>query len=97
MSLNSDPKHKTVNPVLNRLEEILACWQRITAPVLWVMGAQSSASGWRGDTPELLAARKAAIRDLHEVVLEDCGHMMHHDQPARLAAVIERFLAPPSA
>jgi len=28
--LHSDPKHKLVNPVLNRLEEVLACWRHIT-------------------------------------------------------------------
>jgi len=31
-----DPKHKNANPVLYRVEEVLACWQQITAPVLWV-------------------------------------------------------------
>jgi pimeloyl-ACP methyl ester carboxylesterase len=25
--------------------------------------------------------------------IEDAGHMMHHDQPAALAALIERFIA----
>ena len=95
VSLNSDPKHKMTNPVLNRLEEVLACWQRITAPVLWVSGAQSNARGWRGDSAGELAARKGAFRDFREVVLDDCGHMLHHDQPEKLAAVIEQFLVEP--
>jgi pimeloyl-ACP methyl ester carboxylesterase len=94
VALRSDPKHKMVNPVLNRLEEVLASWRRITAPVLWVSGAQSAAAGWRNDSPAQLAERKAAFRHFEEVVLDDCGHMMHHDQPAHLAAIIERFLAP---
>ena len=94
VSLHSDAKHKIVNPVLNRMEEILACWQRITAPVLWVLGAQTAARGWRADSAEQLAARKAAFSGLREVVLEDCGHMMHHDQPAQLAAIVEQFFAP---
>ena len=93
VSLHSDPKHKIINPVLSRLEEILACWRRITAPVLWVMGAQSRAPRWRTGAAEQMAERKAAFRHFSEVTLDDCGHMMHHDQPARLAAVIERFLA----
>ncbi len=93
VTLRSDPKHKMVNPVLNRLEELLACWRRITAPVLWASGAQSNASGWRNDTPAQMAERKAAFADLREVVLDDCGHMMHHDQPAQLAAAIEGFVA----
>lgn len=93
--LHSDPKHKLVNPVLNRLEEIFACWRQITAPVLWIAGAQSAANGWRSDSPAQLAERKAALRRLEEVELEACGHMMHHDQPALLARAIERFLAQP--
>jgi pimeloyl-ACP methyl ester carboxylesterase len=97
VSLHSDPKHKIVNPVLSRMEEILACWRRITAPVLWISGAQSRAAGWRADSAAQLAERKAALRDLREVVLEDCGHMMHHDQPEHLAAIIEQFLAPGAA
>lgn len=32
----ADPAHKRVNPVLYRIEEVLACWSRISAPVLWV-------------------------------------------------------------
>lgn len=94
VSLRSDPRHKIVNPVLNRMEEVLACWRRMTASVLWISGAQSSARGWRGDSPAQMAERKTAIGDLREVVLDDCGHMMHHDQPARLAAAVETFLAP---
>lgn len=94
--LRSDPKHKIVNPVLNRLEELMACWRRITAPVLWISGAQSTAAGWRADSSAQFAERKLAFKHFEETVLEDCGHMMHHDQPARLAAIIEQFLSPPA-
>jgi pimeloyl-ACP methyl ester carboxylesterase len=44
------------------------------------------------DVPEELAQRKAAFRTATEATLEDCGHMMHHDQPERLARLIEEFL-----
>jgi pimeloyl-ACP methyl ester carboxylesterase len=30
---------------------------------------------------------------MREIDIEDCGHMMHHDQPERVAALIEEFLA----
>jgi pimeloyl-ACP methyl ester carboxylesterase len=39
-----------------------------------------------------LAERKACFRQLTERVIPDAGHMVHHDQPERLAAVIEEFL-----
>lgn len=91
--LHSDPRHKNINPVLSRIEESLACWRRVTAPVLWVAGADSGAPGWHADNADQLAERKTAFRNFSEVTLEHCGHMMHHDQPTRLAAVIEKFLA----
>lgn len=93
VTLRSDPKHKFVNPVLTRLEELLACWRQVTAPVLWVAGDETNGRGWRTDSVQQLAERKAAFRDFREIELQDCGHMMHHDQPVKLAAIIEEFLA----
>ena len=92
VTLRSDPKHKFVNPVLTRLEELLACWRQVTAPVLWVAGDETNGRGWRTDSVQQLAERKAAFRDFREIKLQDCGHMMHHDQPVKLAAIIEEFL-----
>ena len=92
--LRSDPKHRMVNPVLSRLDEVLACWSRITAPVLWVVGTESKSRGWRNDNALQLAERKRAFRDFREAEIAECGHMMHHDQPEKLAAIIEDFLAP---
>ena len=90
--LRSDPRHRIVNPVLNRLEEVTACWRRVTARVLWVAGEDSTASGWRTDDERQLAARKAAFANFHEATIPQCGHMMHHDQPRALARIIEAFL-----
>ena len=61
--------------------------------MLWVYGRDSKRAGYLRDTPEQLAERKAAFRNLSETWLEDCGHMMHHDQPQQLARIIEAFLA----
>jgi pimeloyl-ACP methyl ester carboxylesterase len=91
--LESDPRHKMVNPVLFRIDEATACWERVTAPVLLVFGKQSTILRRIKDTPEQMAERKGAFRNRREVEIDDCGHMMHHDQPERLAAVIEEFLS----
>lgn len=91
--LNFDPRHKIVNPVLSRVEELLECWKRVTCPTLWVVTNEIDPRGWRKDTPAQLAERKNAFRDFREVTLADSGHMMHHDQPQRLAAIIEEFLS----
>jgi pimeloyl-ACP methyl ester carboxylesterase len=95
VALASDPRHRIVNPYLFRIEEMLACWRRITAPVLLVTGEDSHAPGWLKDTPEQLAERHAAFANLTQACLPDCGHMMHHDHPQRLAAIIEDFLTTP--
>src|SRR5262245_60234722 len=39
--LRSDPAHKLVNATLYRLDEARACWERVTAPVLWIDAAES--------------------------------------------------------
>jgi pimeloyl-ACP methyl ester carboxylesterase len=92
VELRSDPRHKIANPYPFRIEEALAIWRRTTAPVLLVNGRDSHIPGWLRDTPEQVAARKAAFRDFREIDIDDCGHMMHHDQPEKVAEVIEGFL-----
>jgi len=59
---------------------------------LLVSGKESGIPARMKDTPEQLAERKGAFRNRREIALDDCGHMMHHDQPQRLARVIEDFL-----
>jgi pimeloyl-ACP methyl ester carboxylesterase len=92
VELRSDPRHKAANPYLFRVEEAIACWRRVTAPTLLVNGRDSHIVAWLKDKPEELAMRKAAFRDFRQAELEDCGHMMHHDQPEKLARLIEEFL-----
>ncbi|MFY7972779.1 MAG: alpha/beta fold hydrolase [Rubrivivax sp.] len=90
-----DPAHKRVNPVLYRVEEILAIWKRITAPLLWVEGANTDMTQWWGDRyprSEFLS-RLAVVPQVEQVMLADCGHMLHHDQPEALAAALAGFLA----
>ena len=90
--LRFDPRHKIVNPVMNQVDQLIACWKRITCPVLWVLTNEIDMRNWRKDTPAELSERKQAFRNLSEILLEDSGHMMHHDQPEKLAAIIEAFL-----
>ena len=89
-----DPAHKLVNPVLYRVEEVLAGWRRIAAPVLWVEGANTDVTKFWGDRyPRAdFEARLAQVPHVERLLLEDCGHMLHHDQPAALAARLQAFL-----
>jgi len=92
--LNADPAHKLANPVLYRKAEVLACWQRIAAPTLWVEGSDDQLSRfWGSRYPrEDFEARLALVPRLERTVLQDAGHMLHHDQPEALAARLELFL-----
>jgi pimeloyl-ACP methyl ester carboxylesterase len=90
--LASDPAHKLVNATLYRLEETMACWRKVTAPVLWIGAADSFVIKGFADRPEDYAARKACFARLTERVVDDAGHMVHHDQPEVLARLIEDFV-----
>lgn len=92
VALRSDPAHKCVNPVLYRSEEAAACWRRVTAPVLWVEGADSEfLMDLRRDRPAY-EARRRCFANLRAREISDAGHMVHHDQPQVLAAIVEDFL-----
>jgi pimeloyl-ACP methyl ester carboxylesterase len=91
--LRSDPAHKIVNPVLYRYEEARACWKAVRAPVLWVDADESTTLKRIGLDAGEHAERRAAFADLRYVTVREAGHMLHHDQPAAVAALIEDFLA----
>ena len=38
-------------------------------------------------------SRIACFSDIREVVLQECGHNLHHDQPQQVARLIEEFFA----
>jgi len=88
--LRFDPAHKRVNPVLYRREEAEACWREIESPVLWVAGAQSGFAARLPGTGDPATMRQH-IPQLESRVIEGSGHMLHHDQPGRVARLLEEF------
>jgi pimeloyl-ACP methyl ester carboxylesterase len=90
--LRGDPAHKIVNPQLYRYEEAAACWREVTAPVLWVEGAESETIKRMKLDPAQVAERRAAFSNLRHATVPDAGNMLHHDQPRAVAALIEEFL-----
>lgn len=92
--LAADPYHRWVNPIIYRVEETMALWRRITAPVLWVTADDSVIfKQLHSHDPAEYRDRIACFRDIREVHLADSGHNLHHDQPAQVARLIEEFLA----
>jgi pimeloyl-ACP methyl ester carboxylesterase len=100
--LTSDPRHKLPFPHVYRIEESVAVWRSITAPVLWVAASDSEIPRWLERHPEGEAGadgldgvrrRLSYIRNGRLAIIDDAGHMLHHDQPAAVAREIEPFLA----
>ncbi|MDR6583764.1 alpha/beta hydrolase [Herbaspirillum sp. BH-1] len=94
-----DPAHKQVSPILYRVDEMMACWRRITAPVLWIEATDSDIGRFFGPASlkrEEIDRRIACIPRTQVEMIDQAGHMLHHDQPERLAQLIETFLAQPA-
>jgi pimeloyl-ACP methyl ester carboxylesterase len=92
LKLRADPRHKLVNAVLYRRDEAEACWRRVTAPVLLLLGAQSEFRSRLGPdgTDEHFCE---LFGDLRIETITDAGHMLHHEQPVQVARLIEQFLS----
>ncbi|CAM3038529.1 alpha/beta fold hydrolase [Cupriavidus taiwanensis] len=90
-----DPAHKLVNPMLYRLDEVMAVWQQVTAPVLHVEARDSETLRHIAHKQSIdeFKQRFQAFRDFREAVVEEAGHMLHHDQPAAVAELVESFCA----
>ena len=93
--IQGEPAHKLSNANIYRAEEVRALYQRLSMPVLAVEAADNSLDAWwKGRYT--LAEYHARLKDIAHVEvarIEQAGHMMHHDQPEVLAALIERFIA----
>lgn len=100
--IRADPAHKLPFPSVYRLEESIAIWNEVTAPTLWVGASESEAKQWNGyadDTrvPPIreghaigtFASRLAAFRNIEFTVVQGAGHMLHHDAPEAVAALVE--------
>ncbi len=94
--VRADAVHKRVNPILYRCDEVLAAWKNIEAQVLWVEGdkvEQTPLASGRYSREEF-EARMKKIKALERLRINECGHMVHLEQPGRLAEAVESFLAP---
>jgi pimeloyl-ACP methyl ester carboxylesterase len=93
-AIQGDPAHKLTNAQLFRVEEVIALYQGLTMPVLAVEASDNSLDmWWRGKyTLAEYHERLKAVPNVEIARIDDAGHMMHHDQPDVLAALIERFI-----
>lgn len=89
-----DVAHKLVNPQLYRPEEAMACYRRVAAPTLLIHASDDHLQQvWQGRYGQAeMLERLGHIPHLQRHTVPDTGHMLHHDQPATLARLIEQFL-----
>lgn len=89
-----DAAHKMTNPTLYRIDEIMAIWAKVTAPVLHVEARDSATLKHIAHKQDIAEFRERfrAFPDFREVFVDDAGHMLHHDQPQVVAKLIEEFL-----
>ena len=90
-----DPAHKMSGPLLYHLDEMIAIWKKITAPVLWIEAAETDMWRWMGPQEQMRAevdSRLSHMASVEAHIVPGAGHMVHHDQPQVLARLIEAFL-----
>lgn len=89
--LRADPVHRLPNAVQYRRAEAIACWERVEAAVLLVLGAETDftagAKSWIDRDEGARPFRGAPVRSIPEA-----GHMVHFEAPGGLASAIESFI-----
>lgn len=87
IQLRADPRHKDPNPVPYHREDAILIWNNTTAKTLWVAAEGTMFSQF------LLGLREAGeeYRPDEEVFLNGSGHMLHLEQPGKIAELIEDF------
>lgn len=87
--------HKVTSAQLYRLDEVLEIHRCIRAPTLAVEASDDSmARWWKGQyTLADYHDRLRQVPQAQVAVIQDAGHMLHHDQPEQLAGLIAGFLA----
>jgi pimeloyl-ACP methyl ester carboxylesterase len=87
-----DPWHRVPSPMLYRIDDQMACWRAIKAPVLMLVADDGFVHERFGDDSAERERRLAAFANLQLTRIEDCSHNLQHDQPEKVAEVLERFL-----
>jgi pimeloyl-ACP methyl ester carboxylesterase len=89
--LRADPAHKLPNAVQYRRAEAEACWERVTAPVLLVVGENTDFKAAIKDWLDPDESRHP-FHGAPTVIIPDAGHMVHFEQPEALARAAQKFL-----
>ena len=89
-----DAAHKIINAQLTRVDEMLEIYKQISMPLLAVEATDDSMWQWYEGSYTIAEyhERLKLVANHHIAVVQDAGHMLHHDQPEQLARLLEEFL-----
>jgi pimeloyl-ACP methyl ester carboxylesterase len=93
-AIQGDAAHKIMGSEITREDEILASYERLSMPVLAVEASDDSLGKWWAGKFTLAHyhQRLKSVPNCRVEVIQDAGHMLHHDQPEQLAQMVEDFL-----
>lgn len=83
-----DPLHMTMGPYPYSVAMAQSFWERISCPVLFVEGSESSLR----HSPAEQSRRMSSFKDIRTATLEGAAHMMQRHRPAELATLLRDFL-----
>jgi pimeloyl-ACP methyl ester carboxylesterase len=92
VAMACDPWHKIPSPTLYRVEDSMASWQCISAPVLMLMADQGYVHQRFGQDSQEIQRRLTCFKNRHVVSISNSGHNVQHDQPEQVAQALEQFL-----
>lgn len=90
-----DPWHKVPSPMRYRIDDTLACWQKVAAPTLMLIADDGFVHQRFGNAQlqsDEYARRMACFADVCVRTIVDAGHNVQHDQPEQVARALEGFL-----
>jgi pimeloyl-ACP methyl ester carboxylesterase len=87
-----DPRHRAPFATLHRKAEWAACLALVRAPTLFI-GSDIPFPRALAAEPSGLPSRIAAIQGAAYEHIAGASHNLHHDEPERVAALVERFLS----
>ena len=93
MTFDVDPFQHSHTPLFGHRQVVESVWPCITAPVLLMTGADSYVMEAFASEPQELQRRLGLLQHLKYVQLQNAGHNLHHDQPEKVAGLIEDFLS----
>jgi pimeloyl-ACP methyl ester carboxylesterase len=97
VAMACDPWHRVPAPTLYAINDVLAAWRAITCPVHLAIAEHGFVEERFGHNPAEFQRRIDCFRQLGITRISDAGHNVQHDQPEKVAALIESLLSHPQA